>query len=133
MSSAQQVVEVFDSIGAKLPKSLEQVDYFSVGTPITFTHYYKSTRGAFYGLDHDLTRFKPENFYVRLRPEVPEVPGLYLTGQDVVADSLAGAMCGGMLCAQKVLGMLNPLQLLRKDDQVKEVPSEEAQVDAVYI
>ncbi len=44
-------------------------------------------------------------FFLRLRPELPKVPGLYLTGQDVITGDIFGAKVGGLLCAQKVLGV----------------------------
>jgi all-trans-retinol 13,14-reductase len=113
-----RVVQALDS--AKLPKTLDAVDHYEVGSPISFAHYYKSQRGALYGLDHDLKRFEPKTFFLRLRPDLPEVPGLYLTGQDIIADSMMGAMIGGLLCAQKVLGVRNPMSLLRNDVNNKE-------------
>lgn len=76
-------------------------------------HYYNAERGAFYGLDNNLKRFEPKTFFLRLRPQVPEVPGLYLAGQDVMTDGLGAAMIGGLLCAAKVLGVTNPSSLLR--------------------
>jgi all-trans-retinol 13,14-reductase len=121
----ERVVEVLDS--TKLPKSLEEVDHFEVGSPLTFAHYYKSQRGAFYGLDNDLKRFEPRTFFLRLRPEVQEVPGLFLTGQDVMVDSMIGAMMGGVLCAQKVLGVVNPKSLLRKSNSKKESAKDKEQ------
>lgn len=123
----ERVVEVLGPTGAKLPKTLDEVDHFEVGTPLTFSHYYHSQRGAFYGLDHDLKRFEPKTFFLRLRPEVPEIPGLYLTGQDISVSSMCGAMVGGLLCAQKVLGVLNPLSLIR--NQEKGVSSDENAVN----
>ena len=107
-------VEVLGQDGAQLPSTLEDVDHFEIGTPLTYDYYYQSVRGAIYGLDQDVKRFEPKTFYLRLRPDVPEVRGLYLTGQDICASSLAGAMCGGLLCAQKILGAWNPLSLLRR-------------------
>ena len=98
-----------------MPITLDEVDHVDIGTPISFAHYLHSESGAVYGLDHDVKRFEPSNFYCRLRPEVPEAPGLFLTGQDVVADSLVGAMLGGLLCAQKVLGIVDPMTLIRSE------------------
>jgi len=107
---------------AKLPKTLQGVDYCEIGSPLTFAHYYNSRNGAWYGLDLDVKRFEPETFFLRLRPEIPEVAGLFLTGQDVVSDGLAGAALGGLLSAGKVLGVLDIRSLLRTtagDDQEK--------------
>ena len=39
----------------------------------------------------------------KLRPET-DVPGLYLTGQDILSCGFTGALWGGLLCAQQVLG-----------------------------
>jgi len=110
----KQAIQVLGAAGANLPSTLDDVDVLEVGTPLSFAHYLRSESGAVYGLDHDLNRFEPRNFYLRLRPYVPEVPGLYLTGQDMVADSLVGAMSGGLLCAQKVLGVVDPMTLIRR-------------------
>jgi all-trans-retinol 13,14-reductase len=108
-----RTVQVLNSFGAKLPLLLDDVAHFEIGSPLSFAHYYEASRGAFYGLDHDVNRFDPENFFLRLRPEVAEVPGLYLTGQDIVVDSLCGALLGGLLCAGKVLGAADPVALVK--------------------
>ncbi len=115
-----RVVEALHS--AKLPKTLEEVDYYEVGSPLSFSHYYNSQRGALYGLDHDLKRYEPKTFFLRLRPEVPEVPQLYLTGQDISINGFMGAMIGGWMCAQKVLGVTNPMSLLHNNKK-KQGPS----------
>jgi all-trans-retinol 13,14-reductase len=113
-----RVVDVLD--GAKLPKTLDAVDHYEVGSPLSYAHYYNAQRGALYGLDLDLKRFEPKTFLLRLRPEIPEVPGLYLTGQDIAVDGMIGAMFGGLLCAQKVLGLRKVISLLRKSRHKKE-------------
>lgn len=65
---SNKVVEVLNGrMGATLPTSLDQVDYYEVGSPLTFAHYYNSEQGAFYGLDNDMKRFEPRNFFLRLR------------------------------------------------------------------
>jgi all-trans-retinol 13,14-reductase len=115
----ERTVQVLNSYGAELPHSLDDVGHFEIGSPLSFTHYYEASRGALYGLDHDVQRFECKNYFLRLRPEVQEVSGLFLSGQDVVADSLVGAMMGGLLCAQKVLGFVNPLSLVRTSGKAK--------------
>ena len=119
------MVEILEPTGAKLPKTLDEVDFVECATPLSFAHYYSSEKGAFYGLDHDLNRFKPATFYLRLRPEIPEVPGLFLAGQDIATCGVGGALIGGLLCAQKVLGVRNPMSLLRKeqDNDAQEIQS----------
>jgi len=99
--------------GAEVPETLDGVDMFEIGTPVTFASFFNRNEGAWYGLDNNMERFKPKNYFLRLRPEVHEVPGLFLTGQDVTSDGLLGAAIGGILCAGKVLGEHNPFSLLR--------------------
>ena len=106
------MVQVLEPTGAKLPKTLDGVDHFNVATPLTFERYFKWEHGAFYGLDLDMKRMKPQTYFLRLRPEIPEVPQLYLTGQDVTTDGLVFAAMGGLLCAMKVLGVTDPKELL---------------------
>jgi len=105
-------VEVFEYAGAKLPKTLDEVDCYEVGTPLTFAHMLKSKDGAWYGLDANQERFEPRTYFLRLRPEVPEVPGLFLTGQDVTQNAFGPSALAGLLCAAKVLGRRNPFDLL---------------------
>jgi all-trans-retinol 13,14-reductase len=109
----QRVVEVFAPTCPTLPKGLESIDHYRIGTPLTYSHFLSSEHGAMYGLDHDMKRFEPKMHYLRLRPKVAEVPGLYLSGQDVASGSLTGAMMGGLVCAGNVLNVDNPYTLLR--------------------
>ena len=48
---------------------------------------------------------------MRLRPDVTEVPGLYLAGEDVIYDGILGAIACGLFAASKVIGVLNPRSL----------------------
>ena len=96
-----------------LPNLLDEADFAEIGTPLTFHRYLGSDRGAWYGLEHSRARFSPRNYYLRLRPEC-DIDGLYLTGEDVATDGVEGAMFGGYLCAAKILGVRNPLDLADK-------------------
>ena len=97
----------------KLPEHLEDADFFELGTPLTYHRYLGSDRGAWYGLEHGRDRFRPRNYYLTLRPDTG-IPGLYLTGQDVCTDGVTGALFGGYLCAGKILGVANPVDLVKK-------------------
>lgn len=76
--------------------------YFNVGTPLTNKFYLAAQAGEMYGCDHNVARFSPEATCA-LRPEVPELPGLFLSGQDVFSCGFAGATFGGLLAASKIL------------------------------
>lgn len=69
-----------------------------LSTPLSTRHFANYARGEIYGLDHT-----PERFALNwLRPHTP-LPGLFLTGQDVVTDGLGGALMAGLLSASAVL------------------------------
>jgi all-trans-retinol 13,14-reductase len=95
-----------------LPEDLADVGTYCLGTPLTYAHFLQSRQGAFYGLNHDRERFAPQMFWENLRPEVPEMDHLYLTGQDIATCGLTGALMGAYLCASKILGVTNPFRLL---------------------
>ena len=120
--------------GAILPETLQDVDHYEVGTPLTFAHYYNSPEGAWYGLDMNLERFQPENFFLKLRPKVPGIKNLYMTGQDVMTDGLIGAAFGGVTCACSILGVVFPNSLLRnikKDRKKKKQQKKTLEVEKV--
>eukprot|EP01064_Diplonema_japonicum_P003415 TRINITY_DN12202_c0_g1_i1.p1 TRINITY_DN12202_c0_g1~~TRINITY_DN12202_c0_g1_i1.p1 ORF type:complete len:609 (+),score=241.60 TRINITY_DN12202_c0_g1_i1:46-1872(+) len=83
------------------PELKDKVDYMDGATPLTCKFYYNSPKGEIYGLDHDPKRFTPEAM-IALRPETP-IPGLFLTGQDILSAGFAGALVGGIIASGVVL------------------------------
>jgi all-trans-retinol 13,14-reductase len=84
----------------KLPQLRGRVDYWEVSTPLSMQWFCASPHGELYGLDHDPARLRAR----WLRPRT-RVPGLWLTGQDVMSCGVGGAMMGGMACALAVAGL----------------------------
>ena len=105
--------EVLESAGAKLPASLSEVDHYQIGSPLTFAHYFRRENGVWYGTKNDTKRFGLEVATEQIRPDAitSDIPGLYLTGQDASCDGFVGAMIGGLLCAAKIEGVMNPFSL----------------------
>ena len=64
--------------------------------------------GEIYGLDHTPERFEQD----WLKPKT-RLPGLYLTGQDIMTCGVVGAMIGGLLTTVAVSG-LKGLPLAKK-------------------
>ena len=84
-----------------VPQLRHHIDYVEIGSPVTNNHYIASPKGEVYGLDHGKERFDPWNV-AQLRPTT-DIPGLYLSGQDIFCCGFTGALFGGMFAAGAVL------------------------------
>ncbi len=76
------------------------MEYFQVLSPLSSVHYRSTQRGEAFGIDHDTRRFSLEAI-ASMRPDIG-IPGLFLTGQDILACGFSGAMHGGLLCAMSI-------------------------------
>ena len=102
--------EIKDAIGhcmieqvCKLvPQIKHHIDFVDIGSPLSNVHYLAQPHGEIYGLDHTLERMDPWKT-AQLRPET-DVPGLYLTGQDILMGGFSGGIFSGVLGAGAVLG-----------------------------
>jgi all-trans-retinol 13,14-reductase len=81
-----------------VPQVRGKIDYCELSTPLSTRCFTNHQSGEIYGLAH-----VPERFRLNcLGPRTP-VRGLYLTGADVTAAGVAGAMMGGVLSASAIL------------------------------
>merc|ERR1712156_195574 len=85
--------EIKDAIGHKMIEQTCKL-FPQIRDKIDFTE--------IYGLDHSIERFDPL-MVAKLRPET-DVPGLYLTGQDILSCGFTGALFAGVIGAQAALG-----------------------------
>jgi all-trans-retinol 13,14-reductase len=76
------------------PQTRGRVEFAELGTPLSSAFYLGAARGESYGLAHTPQRFRQE----WLAPHTA-VPGLYLSGQDVLSAGIMGAAVGGLLSA----------------------------------
>ncbi|MGF2735637.1 phytoene desaturase family protein [Marinobacter sp. DUT-1] len=83
----------------KLPQLRDKVDYVETSTPLSTAWFSRYGRGELYGLDHNPERFEQD----WLRPKTP-IPGLYLTGQDILTCGVVGAMIGGLITTLAIRG-----------------------------
>jgi all-trans-retinol 13,14-reductase len=82
---------------AKFPALAPLVVCRVFGTPLATAKFTAHEKGGFYGLETTPRRIMSD----ALRPRTP-VPGLYLTGQDVLTPGIAGSLFSGMLTAAAI-------------------------------
>jgi phytoene dehydrogenase-like protein len=89
---------ILEVLFAKLPQLRGKVAYAELSTPLSVRHFANYSRGELYGLDHSPARYRMP---IRARTELP---GLFLTGQDLLTCGVSGAMFGGLLTATAIAG-----------------------------
>jgi all-trans-retinol 13,14-reductase len=93
----------------KVPQVRGRVEYWEVSTPLSMQWFCGWERGELYGLDHDPGRMRQR----WLRPKT-RVPGLWLTGQDIMSCGVSGAMMGGLASATAVAGARRMMPVLKR-------------------
>jgi len=90
---------MLEALYSKMPHLRGQIDYCETSTPLSTDHFCGYKKGELYGLYHNPARFE-QNW---LQPKT-SIPGLYLTGQDVLTCGVGGAMMAGVMATVSVLG-----------------------------
>jgi all-trans-retinol 13,14-reductase len=93
----------------KLPELRGKVDYYEVSTPLSTNWFGGYQRGELYGLSHTADRLQQK----WLRPKTT-IPGLWLTGQDILTCGVTGAMMAGVLTTTSIVGMRKIAPLMRR-------------------
>ncbi|GAX27935.1 all-trans-retinol 13,14-reductase [Fistulifera solaris] len=90
--------------------SMDQIEYWTLGTPLSEVTYLSSYHGGSYG-----TKCTPEMFATINRGWTTNprtsIPGLFVAGSDAFLPAVCGAMYGGCLGASAVLGWTGSLRL----------------------
>jgi len=81
----------------KFPALAPLVVYRELGTPLATAAFTRHEKGGFYGVETTPRRMLSDALAART-----PVPGLFLTGQDVMSPGIAGALAGGMLGAAAI-------------------------------
>ena len=81
----------------KFPALAPLVVYRELGTPLATAAFTRHEKGGFYGVETTPRRLLSDALAART-----PVPGLFLTGQDVMTPGIAGALAGGMLGAAAI-------------------------------
>ena len=81
-----------------VPQVEGKIDFYELSTALSTRHFTGYERGEIYGLSHTPSRFRQK----WLRPRTP-LKHLFLTGQDIVTNGVAGALFSGVLTASAIL------------------------------
>jgi len=93
----------------KAPQLRGKVDYYEVSTPLSTNWFGGYQRGELYGLAHTRQRLQQD----WLRPKT-RIPGLWLTGQDVLTCGVTGAMMAGLITTMSMIGAGKMAPLMRR-------------------
>ena len=93
----------------KLPQLRGKIDYYEVSTPLSTNWFGGYQRGELYGLAHTPQRMKQD----WLRPKT-KIPGLWLTGQDILTCGVTGAMMAGLITTMSMVGTRKMTPLLKR-------------------
>lgn len=92
----------------RVPQVKGKIDYYETSTPLSTAFFCEYQQGEIYGLEHEPSRFEQH----WLKPKT-DIPGLWLTGQDILSCGVAGAMIAGLVTAIKVLGFRKGIKLAK--------------------
>ena len=106
---AQLGERLMEHLYDKVPQTRGQVDYFEVSTPLSTDWFGGYHHGELYGLAHTPERMQQK----WLRPQT-RIPGLWLTGQDVLTCGVTGAMMAGMLTTMSMVGTRKMAPLMKQ-------------------
>ena len=90
---------LMDVLYDKVPQARGKVAYHEVSTPLSTNWFGGYRHGELYGLAHTAGRFEQD----WLRPRT-EIPGLWLTGQDILTCGVTGAMMSGLITSLAMIG-----------------------------
>ncbi len=93
----------------KVPQIEGKVDYYEVSTPLSTDWFGGYRNGELYGLAHTPERMQQK----WLRPRT-RIPGLWLTGQDVLTCGVTGAMMAGLLTTMSMVGARKMAPLMKR-------------------
>ncbi|MBF0450243.1 MAG: NAD(P)/FAD-dependent oxidoreductase [Candidatus Magnetomorum sp.] len=97
-----------------VPQIKNKIDYMSLSTPLTTRHFCNYQKGEIYGLAHT-----PERFQQKELRAYTSIKGLFLSGQDIVACGIAGAMMTGAVTAAAMIGPLLTEKVFKKIGRLK--------------
>ena len=96
-------VKIVDKLLDLYPKAKEFIEHIEVWTPHKYRIMLGKYKGSVYGLHHDMAKLDDPKLVSRMRPET-DIPGLFLTGQDISMGGIPTNIISGIASAGTILG-----------------------------
>ena len=120
----QKIVKMFLTTLEKIVPGISgHVVFCELGTPLTNSHYIKSTNGCAYGTEKSYSQIGPLAYRVRT-----EIEGLRLAGASTVAHGVSGAAVSGLHAAASVMDCKWPELLNPEGQELRTYPAEDQSV-----
>lgn len=105
------LTRLIETLYKKMPQLEGQLDFAELSTPLSTQWFQWNKEGEIYGLTHTVERFRQD----WLHPQTP-IKNLYLTGSDIVTAGVGGALMGGVMTANVMMGLkaYKVMNLLKK-------------------
>jgi all-trans-retinol 13,14-reductase len=115
-----------DELERHVPAIRGRIDYTELSTPLTTRHFANHPNGEIYGLSVVPARFCLTSLGART-----PLRDLYLTGSDVVAPGVTGALFGGIVTASLILGR-NLKSVVTRSNKGRPVPERDREFAALH-
>lgn len=96
----QLLDRLMEALYKQMPQLRDKLDFAELSTPLSTQWFQWNMEGEIYGLTHTVERFKQD----WLHPQTP-VKNLYLTGSDIVTAGIGGALMGGVMTTNVMMGL----------------------------
>ena len=111
---------MFQFLEKRVPGISQHVVFYSLGTPLTNTHYINATQGNLYGTAKSRTQVGPGSFLIQT-----EFEGLLMCGASTQSHGVAGATLSGLSAARAILGCRTSDLLKQNGPELAIYPSED--------
>lgn len=91
---------LMETLYKQMPQLKDNLDFAELSTPLSTQWFQWNMEGEIYGLTHTVDRFKQG----WLHPQTP-IKNLYLTGSDIVTAGVGGALMGGVMTTNVMMGL----------------------------
>ena len=114
----QQLQEkMLETLFKYYPQTRDCIDYVNLATPLTFNYYLNSLEGEMYSMGCNSNRFNKEDW---ITPNT-HIKNLYLSGVDVIAFGISGAINSGILTTNAILGYGTFKDIMTGRDLIKDI------------